>query len=206
MSFGSTPALADDLLVRIITNQDKPLGGAVIEVRSLSEPRRPQAPVDAIMDQQGLAFLPEVLLVPVGSRIGFPNTDMVSHQVYSFSPTKRFQLPLYRGKPYPPVHFDVAGVVTVGCNIHDNMMGYVFISDAAYFGQTDQDGRWSLPALPPGRYSVSLWHWRLRNPAKLPTQELTVTGSTASTDLVFRLAETLKPQRAATPRAGWDSY
>lgn len=206
LATGPTAAGAAGLLVRVVTNQSQPLAGAVIEVRSLTEPRRPPAATDATMDQQGLAFVPEVLVVPVGSRIAFPNSDMVSHQVYSFSPVKRFQLPLYRGKPYPPVRFDSPGVVTVGCNIHDNMMGYVYISDAAYFGQTAGDGSWSLPALPPGRYAVSLWHSRLRNAAKLPVQEVTVTESTATSELFFRISEPLKPQRVATQHAGWDSY
>ena len=86
------------------------------------------------MDQRNRAFVPHVLIVPVGSSVTFPNGDSVSHQVYSFSPARKFQLPLYRGSPNPPVVFDRAGVVTLGCNIHDPMRGYIFVSTASTSG------------------------------------------------------------------------
>ena len=67
---------------------------------------KPAAPVSAIMDQVNRTFVPDLLVIPTGSNIEFPNSDSVSHQIYSFSPAHKFQLPLYRGKPYPPEHFD----------------------------------------------------------------------------------------------------
>ena len=76
----------------------------------------------------------------VGSTVSFPNSDSVSHQICSFSPTKRFQLPLYRGKPYAPVPFDHVGVVILGCNIHDWMIGYIDVTDAPFYGATDDRG------------------------------------------------------------------
>ena len=92
----------------------------------------------------------------------FPNSDSVSHQIYSFSPAKRFQLPLYHGTPYPPVHFDQAGVVTLGCNIHDEMLAYLLVTDAPYYGRTDATGTWTAE-VPRGHYRVSIWHPRLRD-------------------------------------------
>jgi plastocyanin len=123
----------------------------------------PAAPISAILDQINLAFVPDIIVIPVGSTVEFPNSDSVSHQIYSFSPTKRFQLPLYHGKPYPPVHFDQAGVVTLGCNIHDRMVGYIYVTDATYFGRTDAHGAWSVTNVPRGIYHVSLWHPLLRD-------------------------------------------
>ena len=70
----------------------------------------------------------------------FPNNDTVSHQVYSFSAAKRFQLPLYKGEVHPPVTFDRPGLVVLGCNIHDVMVGYIYVTDAPYFGKTDREG------------------------------------------------------------------
>ncbi len=96
-----------------------------------------------MVDQVDRAFAPDLLVIPLGSTVEFPNSDSVSHQIYSFSPAKRFQLPLYRGKPYPPVHFDQAGVVTLGCNIHDDMLAYLVVTDAPWFGRTDAAGAWS---------------------------------------------------------------
>ena len=83
-----------------------------------------------------------MLVIPVHSTVQFPNSDAISHQVYSFSSARQFQLPLYRGKPYPPVQFDQPGVVTLGCNIHDNMLAYIVVTAAPFFGRTDADGEW----------------------------------------------------------------
>jgi plastocyanin len=199
-------ASAGELAIRVVAGNGAPLASAVVEVRSLTEQRRPVAPLEANMDQVDLAFAPDVLVVPVGSRIAFPNSDVISHQVYSFSPAKRFQLPLYRGKPYPPVLFDVPGIVTVGCNIHDNMLGYVFVTDAPYYGRTTAAGTWSIAALPPGSYAVSVWHPRLRNLARPLTQNVSVSPADAHGEFVFRIDEPLRPQRLAARRTAEDSY
>ncbi len=182
------------------------MAGAVVEIRNLTGQRRPVVPVDTRMDQVDLAFAPAVLVVPVGSHIAFPNSDVVSHQVYSFSPPKRFQLPLYRGKPYPPVTFDAPGIVTVGCNIHDNMLGYVLVTDAPYYGQTTQAGTWSSEALPPGDYAVSIWHPRLRNLAKPMLQNFSVAATGTRTEVLLRVSEPLRPERLTAKRSGWDEY
>lgn len=203
---GTTWALAGELAIRVVANDGLPMAGAVVEIRNLAGQLRPPAPIDTRMDQVDLAFAPAVLVVPVGSRIAFPNSDAVSHQVYSFSPAKRFQLPLYRGKPYPPVTFDLPGLVTVGCNIHDNMLGYVFVTDAPYYGQTSAAGAWSSAALPPGNYAVSIWHPRLRNPGKPVVQNVNVAASDTRSELLLRVSEPLRPERMTAKRNGWDGY
>ncbi len=88
------------------------------------------------MDQVNRQFSPYVLAIQTGTRVLFANNDSVAHQVYSFSPPKHFELALYHGKPREPVLFDRPGIVTVGCNIHDNMVGYLYITDAPWFGTT----------------------------------------------------------------------
>jgi plastocyanin len=182
------------------------MAGAVVEIHNLAGQLRPPAPIDSRMDQVDLAFAPAVLVVPVGSRIAFPNSDVVSHQVYSFSPAKRFQLPLYRGKPYPPITFDAPGIVTLGCNIHDNMLGYVLVTDAPYYGQTSPSGAWSSAALPAGNYAVSVWHPRLRNPGKPIVQNVNVAASDTRSELLLRVSEPLRPERMTAKRSGWDGY
>ena len=85
-----------------------------------------KAPATFVVDQVDQAFTPDLTIIPIGSTVTFPNTDKVSHQVYSFSPAKRFQLPLYRGTPYAPTKFETAGIVTLGCNHprrHDRVPG-----------------------------------------------------------------------------------
>lgn len=114
-----------------------------------------------IVDQVNKEFIPYVLPVQVGTAVNFPNKDNIRHHVYSFSPAKSFELPLYIGTPASPVLFDKPGAVVLGCNIHDWMIAYVYVSDSPYFAKTGADGKASLTELPPGDYTLRAWHPRL---------------------------------------------
>jgi len=197
---GAIPAAT--LVVHVQTPDARALPGAVVTVRPLDAPGRHATPVRAVMDQVNRSFAPDVLVIPVGSTVEFPNSDSVSHQIYSFSPVKRFQLPLYRGKPYPPVHFDQPGVVTLGCNIHDQMLAYLLVTDAPWYGRTDEGGTFSAE-VPRGRYRVTLWHPRLRDGEASLERELTV-GDTDRADLTLRLAKPLQPAPLADRPHSWD--
>ena len=116
------------------------------------------------MDQRDRAFVPRVLVVSVGSSVEFPNNDSVSHQVYSFSPAKRFQLALYKGETHPPVTFDQAGLVVLGCNIHDSMVGYIYVTPAPYFGTTEASGTLKLKDLPTDDYQIVVWSPYIADP------------------------------------------
>jgi len=200
----AVPAVAGTLSVQANLASHEPFAGAVITVSSAAM-HAPVAPVSAIVDQINLAFVPNIIVVPVGSTVEFPNTDSVSHQIYSFSPTKRFQLPLYHGKPYPPVHFDEAGIVTLGCNIHDRMVGYIVVTDATYFGRTDAHGAWSVPSLPRGIYHVSIWHPLLRDPVVSLDRDVTISGDQPVTTTV-QLAQALKPAPLQATARSRDQY
>jgi plastocyanin len=193
---------AATLVINVQTPDGHVLPGAVVTVRPLDGAPRKPAPVHAAMDQVNRAFAPDLLVIPVGSTVEFPNSDSVSHQIYSFSPARRFQLPLYRGKPYPPVHFDQGGVITLGCNIHDEMLAYLLVTDAAYFGRTDRAGGWSAD-VPRGRYRVGIWHPRLRESEADLERELTV-GDTDRADLTLRLAKPLEPAPINDRPHSWD--
>jgi hypothetical protein len=156
------------------------------------------------MDQINRAFAPDLLVVPVDSTVAFPNSDSVSHQIYSFSAAKRFQLPLYRGKPYAPVVFDQPGVVTMGCNIHDEMLAYIVVTDAPLFGRTNTKGLWSAQ-VPGGSYRVSIWHPRIRDDAKDLQGELSVSDPDGGT-LTLRLTKQLRPAPLEGRPHSWDSY
>ena len=196
-------ATAATLIVNVRTPDGRALPGAVITVRPLDVNGRRPAPVRAVMDQVDRAFKPDLLVIPVGSTVEFPNSDSVSHQIYSFSPAKRFQLPLYRGKPYPPVHFDQPGVVTLGCNIHDQMLAYLLVTDAPWYGRTNQSGGWSTE-VPRGRYRVELWHPRLREGEHDVERELTVEEGDRA-DLTLRLTRPLLPPPVADQQPhSWD--
>jgi plastocyanin len=154
----SPRAGAAALEFHVLTDDGKPVAGAVLTLRATKPERASAAPIKAVMDQQLRSFVPHVLIVPLNSTVSFPNSDSVSHQVYSFSPAKKFQLPLYHGSPNPPVQFDRAGVVTLGCNIHDAMRAYIFVVDGQYYGRSDAAGAWSIAAAEPGEYEVQAWH------------------------------------------------
>lgn len=196
------PALAANLVVHVQTPDGHPLAGVIIMARALDAPARHAAPVHAVMDQVNRAFQPDLLVIPVGSTVEFPNSDSVSHQIYSFSAAKRFQLPLYRGKPYPPTLFDQAGVVTLGCNIHDEMLAYLVITDAPYFGRTDPGGGWSAEVAR-GRYRIGIWHPRLREDVADLERELSV-GDTDRAELTLRLQKPLQPARLTDRPHSWD--
>lgn len=195
-------AAAATLVVNVHTPDGRALPGAVVTVRSLDGPARHATPVHAVMDQVNRSFAPDLLVIPVGSTVEFPNSDSVSHQIYSFSPAKRFQLPLYRGKPYPPVHFDQAGVVTLGCNIHDEMLAYLLVTDAPWYGRTNDGGSWSVEVTR-GRYRVALWHPRLREDTDDLERELTV-GDSDRADLTLRLSKSLQPAPLSDQPHSWD--
>lgn len=114
----------------------------------------------ASMDQRGLQFVPHVLVVQRSTTVSFPNSDQVRHHVYSFSPAKKFELRLYKSIPAEPVVFDKAGIATLGCNIHDWMLGYVVVVDTPYFAKTDDSGRLKIDEVPAGEYRLDLWHPR----------------------------------------------
>jgi plastocyanin len=200
----AVPAVAGTLSVQANLASHEPFAGAVVTV-SAAATRAPVAPVSAIVDQINLAFVPDIIVLPVGSTVEFPNSDSVSHQIYSFSPTKRFQLPLYHGKPYPPVHFDQAGIVTLGCNIHDRMVGYIVVTDAAYFGRTDARGTWSVTNVPRGIYHVRIWHPLLRDPVASLDRDVTISGDEPVTTTV-QLAQALKPAPLQATARSRDQY
>src|ERR1700676_4890464 len=118
---------------------------------------RARPPKDAV-DQVDKQFVPYVKAIFVGSTVRFPNSDNIRHQVYSFSPAKKFEVPLYGGTSAPPVIFDKPGVVVLGCNIHDWMVGYVYVSESPFFAKTGQDGKGALTDLPLPAYVVRVWH------------------------------------------------
>jgi plastocyanin len=109
-------------------------------------------------------FVPYLTVIQTGTTATFPNRDPILHHVYSFSPAKSFEIKLYTGRSPSAVTFDKPGVVTLGCNIHDWMIGYVLIVSTPYFAKTDVSGMAHLHDLPAGSYEVQAWHPRLREP------------------------------------------
>lgn len=149
-----------------------------------------RAKKQAVIDQQDKQFVPYVTAVQVGTSILFPNKDNIRHHVYSFSPAKKFELPLYAGIPAEPVVFDKEGFVTLGCNIHDWMIAYVAVVPTPYFQITGHDGRAALKDLPAGQYTVEVWQPSLKGSPEKFAQHVDLGGEGAK-ELIFTLD--LKP-------------
>jgi len=163
----AVPCAAATLEVAVLDEEGKPIADVVVHVTATSAPTPPlTAAAEAVMDQHDQRFNPHMLVVQAGTSVRFPNNDVVSHHVYSFSPAKPFELGLYKGNVYPPVMFDQAGLVVVGCNIHDGMLGYILVVDTPYFALTDAQGVARIE-VPVGDYSLEAWTPRAR-PAGLP--------------------------------------
>jgi plastocyanin len=167
---GSAAAGQGRIAATITDREGAPVPQAVVYAEPLGAdvPTAGLPRPSAVMDQKDRQFVPHILVVRTGTEILFPNSDTVSHHVYSFSPAKSFELALYRqGTVHPPLVFDTPGEVTLGCNIHDDMVGYILVVDTPYFAMTDGDGEASLAGLAPGKYRVHLWTPRLKR-ADLP--------------------------------------
>lgn len=143
--------------VVVSSSEGQPLEDAVVEVYYDAQAVAPPSEEQHIV-QRDAAFHPKVLSVPVGSQVAFPNQDTTRHHVYSFSPAKTFDLNLYLQETPPPITFDQAGVVVLGCNIHDHMQAFIVVSEAPYAATTGADGTLTLPSLPPGEHRVRVWH------------------------------------------------
>lgn len=155
-------ASAVDLTVTVRDANDQAVEGVVLVADPDAGVEKKRTPRVAVMDQINMQFVPDVLVIQSGSSVDFPNSDQIQHQVYSFSAPKKFQLSLYAGHKYPPVEFGRPGLVTVGCNIHDSMLAYIYVTDSPYFGKSDAQGTLVLHDLPAGNYTLTARHPQLR--------------------------------------------
>jgi plastocyanin len=123
-----------------------------------SFPKRASNPIKQVA-QKDLAFAPSLLPVQVGTKVEFPNLDDTYHNIFSYSPAKRFDLGRYRPeeRPIPSEVFDVPGLVTLRCDIHEHMRGLILVLNTPYFVVTNPDGRFRLNGLPAGRYVLKAW-------------------------------------------------
>lgn len=148
-------ANAADLKVRVTDQNGNPLSGTVVEL-----PLNPvsRATTDtAIIDQINKRFVPMVIAIQQGQNVNFPNNDNIRHHVYSFSPIKQFSTDLYADIPGDPVMFETPGIAVLGCNIHDTMIGYIYVSAWQDTAVTEADGMVSFPQteIPA---TINIWH------------------------------------------------
>ena len=125
----------ESLSVRVSNRSGDPIEYAVISAFVQNAEHHPAIPLNktTVIDQIDKEFIAHVTPIQIGTAIDFPNHDQIRHHVYSFSPAKNFEIPLYKGSPAIPIVFEKAGMVSLGCNIHDWMSAYIYVIDTPFF-------------------------------------------------------------------------
>jgi plastocyanin len=191
----ATTSRAAELKVQVNDDHGHPVADAVVTLLpqgaaagGASVPRPAAAPVTKIIDQKNETFVPYIEIFRPGDKVLFRNSDQTRHHVYSFSPVKSFEFVLAPGESSKPLELDQTGVAAVGCNIHDMMITYLYISDAPWIAQSGADGRVNLRDVPAGAWNVRVWHPRLRPGKPDLAQSATIVTATESKALTFALS------------------
>ena len=162
------PAVAAPLTVRVVDAKGRPVRDAVVTVRPNRGGATPLRQSGRYtVAQKDMQFHPYVLVVPAGASVSFPNHDATKHHVYSFSPAKRFELKLFARDQSRSVRFDKPGVVALGCNIHDAMSAFIFVTDSPWTARTDATGTAQFTNPPDAAAKLSVWHPFLRTPGNI---------------------------------------
>jgi plastocyanin len=176
LAFGATVS------VTVTGSDGRPAENAIVELVSqagVPDPAVTKVPMEAIIDQRNETFLPLVSLIRRNGHVVFTNNDTTMHQVYSFSPIKQFAFEIDEGQRSAPVVFDKPGVAAVGCNIHDQMITFVYVAATPWAVRTDANGRAQIPGVPAGSYRANIWHPRLAPGHASPVVALSVSGDSA---------------------------
>jgi plastocyanin len=180
---------AGNVEVRVLDKNNKPIANVAVHLNNQSLVSQLRFQDMAIMDQINQQFSPHILVVQKSTQVRFPNSDSIKHHVYSFSPAKVFQLQLYKGLNADPLLFSKTGIVELGCNVHDSMLGYIYVVDTPYFGKTDASGSFSIE-VPDADYQVQLWHPQIQDEMDSLLKTLAVKGTS---NVSFTLKPALLP-------------
>lgn len=163
-SLAPIAAHAGTVAVHVVDAAGKPVSDAVITIYPTAGiPKRPiRFPWPGEMVQKNIAFNPHTLIVPVGATVAFPNQDKVRHHVYSFSKPARFELKLFGKDQSRSYTFTTAGAVALGCNIHDQMSGFIKVVDTPFATKTNGSGDALIHSVTGGAARVVVWHPALR--------------------------------------------
>ncbi len=176
LATAETGTAGGSIRVQILDRDGRPVPEVVVSARPIGVGAETRGAMPAArMNQHELAFEPHILVVATGTEIAFPNDDDVRHHVYSFSPAKQFNFSIDSHATHEAIQFDVPGVVTLGCNIHDEMLAYIVVVDTPHFAKTGVDGSVEIAVAddevatweygfterlhPPHRHSETSLHW-----------------------------------------------
>ena len=206
--FLAPPLGAAELSVRVADAQGNAVADAVVTIVAQNGMASPDArvpgPQTRTIDQKNETFIPYVEIFRPGDSVVFHNGDHTRHHVYSFAPARQFEFVLPSGESSAPVQLEHVGVVAVGCNIHDQMITYLYISDAPWIARSDAAGRVVIGGLPPGDFQVRVWHPQLRPGRPDPAQPLHIAAAEDASSLTFSLTLLPDPRaRADRERANY---
>lgn len=163
---------AAELSIRIVENNAHPVHDTVVEL--IGTDIEPALVTHLAISQVDKEYIPELSIIPRGSNVTFLNKDPFKHHVYSVSKGNDFDLPLYEGEPAEQITFNTPGVVKMGCNIHDWMLAFAYISQSERVETTDASGLVVFKDLAPGQYQLNVWNPRLRNNKKVISQSISI--------------------------------
>ena len=184
------PALAAEVIVHLDDGHGHAASDAVVMLIPEGAPTTLPTPPPAthFVDQRDETFVPYVQLLRPGDKVVFRNSDKTRHHVYSFAAIKTFEFVLRPGESSPALVMDNSGIAAVGCNIHDHMISYLFVSAAPAIALSSHDGDVTLSHLAPGRYTARVWHPQLHPGHPQPTRSVTIVGDADVQHLDFTLS------------------
>ena len=181
-------AVSTSLRVQVTDENGLPIRNAVVELRPAKRASGPiRFPWRMGMAQRNEQFVPGTLVIARGSTVAFPNLDRVRHSIYSFSPIARFEIDLYGRDQTRSFTFTKVGSVKLGCNIHDDMRGYIRVTDTPFAGKTDRNGYLTLSGMGLGSAKVTVWHPQLRAPRNELVQTVNVIQASKTRKIRVRL-------------------
>jgi plastocyanin len=202
----AAPAVPAELDVRVADARGAPVADAVVTAVpransvSIAPPGQSRTHV---IDQQNETFIPYIEVFRPGDKVVFHNSDHTRHHAYSFAPARQFEFVLAPGETSTPLQLDHPGVIAVGCNIHDQMITYFYVTDAPLVARSGSDGHARIE-LPAGSFDVRVWHPRQRPGSPDNAQEFTAANDSAPADLTYTLS--LLPDQRSAPDRERSSY
>lgn len=119
---------------------------------------RPKPPETVVIDQRNMRFDPDLVVIPTGSTVQFPNGDPIFHNIFSLSKTQPFDLGFYPQGQSRTVKFNRSGIVQVYCHIHANMYAAIVVTSSPWNARPAEDGSFSWSNVPAGHYRLTAWH------------------------------------------------
>ena len=191
------PARAGDLSVTVTTRDGKPLADAVVTLPASPGAPKPNFPWKPEIAQKDKQFIPFVLVTSVGTEVAFPNLDKFRHHVYSFSKGNKFELELYGREDKRSVTFKSAGTAAIGCNIHDQMVGFIRIVDTPFAAKTNAEGVAKISGAPDGATKLTVWHPYAKAKEQIAVSDVTISPGANTLTVTLDVTAKSAPQKMA---------